>query len=505
MENNNNLENNGFENPGYDNGYPNNNFDNTGYDNSYQNNIPVDDHGYYNESYENQNLGNQNFENPDYDNGNYNQNFSGNEIDIPLTNDQGVSQYDASYTSNVDENFAESTENTLNSLGGELTDAEREDIRREKAAKKRKKMLREKRRRERQRQMMIRWGIFIAAIILVLFLIVKIFAGIGSLIKSAKHKKTTEEVTTEATTTEEPVAQIDESILAKDIPTTREKAMELLNAQAENDVDIKNIVENQAVYPDIVLEHLAVNSELIEFALHYPAQISVPFDGDFKIEDVNTSEVPLFLEYDSRWAYADYGTTVLGLNGDAPACLSMAYVYLTKDGSKNPIIVGDFSMEQGYLNESDVTDNKLMTEGATELGLEVTEIDIDKEALVSALNDGQVVVCAVNPGDFTKDKGYIVIRSFTNGFFYVNDPGSQARSAVGWDFKRLSSQISKMWAMKRGTASISTDDTDDASVDGTDAGNTDTDGTGDGSTDTDGTGDGSTGTDGTSDGSTDID
>ena len=56
----------------------------------------------------------------------------------------------------------------------------------------------------------------------------------------------------------------------------------------------------------------------------------------------------------------------------------MAYVYLTKDGSKNPIIVGDFSMEQGYLNESGVTDYKLMTEGATELGLEVTEIDIDK-------------------------------------------------------------------------------------------------------------------------------
>lgn len=415
------------------------------------------------------NYENNGYNNDGFDDGNYN-----NGIDVPLTEEQNAAQYSFSQdTVNVDDNFAESTENTLNSLNDELTDAERADIRREKAAKKRKKMLREKRRKERQRRMIIRWSIFIAAVILVLVIIVKIFAGIGSLIKSAKHKKNTEEITTEATTTEEPVAQIDENILAKEIPTTREKAMELLEAQAESDSDIKNICENQAVYPDIVLEHLAVNSELIEFALHYPAQISVPFDGDFKIEDVNTSEVPLFLEYDSRWAYADYGKTVLGLNGDAPACLSMAYVYLTKDGSKNPIIIGDYSMEQGYLDESDATDYKLMTDGATDLGLEVTELDVDKDALISALADGQAVICAVGSGDFTKEKGYIVIRSYSNGFFYVNDPGSNARSAVGWDFKRLSSQINKIWAMKRGTASIGTDDdsdnniTDDSATDDT--------------------------------------
>ena len=379
------------------------------------------------------------------------------------------------------QSFAESTENTLNALGGEPTPAEIEDMKREKAARRRKKMLREKRMRERRRQAIIRCALLIAAAILVIVIIVKIFTGIGVLIKNASknHRKATEVTTTEATTTEEPVAQIDEAIIAKELPESREDALNMLKAQAETNSDIKNIVENEAVYPDIVLQHLAINSELIDFTLFYPAQISIPFNGDFTI-DADTSQIPLFLQYDSQWAYADYGQTVLGLNGAAPTCLSMAYVYLTGDGSKNPIIIGDFSMEQGYLDEDGHTDTKLMTEGAEELGLESAELDMNKDNLIAALDEGNVIICEVNSGDFTKDKSFIVIKEFRNGLFYVNDPSSKARSEVGWDYKRLSSQITTMWSIKRGSASISTGD--DADNTDTSTGNTD-DGSADVSTD----------------------
>ena len=537
MDNNNNLENNGYDNTGYNNTgyndqtYADNSYDNAGYsdqaytDNSYNNAGYSDqtyadngydnagyndqaytDSGYNNAGYNDQTYAGSGYENAGYDNSIQTVGYDNSGIDIPSANGLDIPQHGASSgITNVDSNFAESTESTLNSLNAELTDAEKEDIRREKAAKRRKQMLREKRRRERQQQMIIRWSIFIAGIILVLFIIVKIFTGIGSLIKSAKHKKTTEEVTTEATTTEEPVAQIDENILAKAIPDTRDKAMELLNAQAETNPDIKNICENQAVYPDIVLEYLAVNSELLEFALHYPAQITVPFDGDFNIEDINTADVPLYLAYDSRWAYADYGKTVLGLNGNAPTCLSMACVYLTRDGSKNPIIIGDYSMEQGYLDENGHTDYKLMTEGAKEFGLEATELSLDKESLINALQNGEVVICAVNSGDFTKDKSFIVIKGYTNGFFYINDPSSEARSSVGWDFKRLSSQIDKMWSMKKNESVSSDDSTDTDSTDGSSNDGTSTDGTSTDGTSTDDTSSDGTSSDGTSNDGTSTD
>lgn len=467
------------------NGYDNNgNFDNSdNYDNNgnfndnagYDDNINYDNNVGYN--------GNMNYDNnADYSgNMNYDSNSG---YDGNMNYDNMAPQYEDEYTYNedaqvsniqqsyVDDNFAESTDSALQSINAELTPAEIEDMKREKAAKRRKRMLREKRRRERRRQAIIRCSLLIAAVILVIFIIVKIFAGIGGLIKNAKEKsrKATDEVTTEATTTEEPVAVIDEAIVAKDLPETREDALTMLKEQAENNSDINNIVENEAVYPDIVLKHLAVNNELIDFTLFYPAQINIPFDGDFTIEN-EESGVPLLLEYDSQWGYADYGSTVLGLNGDAPTALSMAYLYLTGDGSKNPIIVGDFSMEKGYLN-NDVTDSKLMTEGAKELGLEAAELDINKDNIISALSEGNAIICEMQPGDFTREKSFIVIKEFKNGLFYVNDPSSKARSEVGWDYKRLSSQISTMWSLKRGSAALNTDDANTDS-NNTDAENTD--------------------------------
>ncbi|MBE5924296.1 MAG: hypothetical protein E7271_07510 [Lachnospiraceae bacterium] len=448
-------------NAGYSQGYGN---EASGYDTGY---------GYDGQSYANDNYG---YDSQSYATGYENYSDSINIISNMPRND-------------VPDNFEESSDESLNTIKGEPTAAELEDMKRERAAKKRKRALREKRRRERRRQAIIRCSILAAAVILVIFLLVKLFAGIGGLIeKNAKKKKTTEAITTEVPTTEEPIANIDEAIVAKDLPASREAALEILKAQAESDFDIKNIVENEAVYPDIVLKHLAVNTELIDFVLHYPAQINIAFDGDFNVE-TTTSEIPTLLQYDAQWGYADYGQTVLGLNGAAPTCLSIACIYLNHDMSKNPIIVGDYAMSKNYLDENGITDPKLMTEGATELGLESTELQMSKENIISAIEDGSVVICAVNPGDFTREKSYIIIKGFRNGLFYIVDPSSQARSQVGWDYKRLSSQISGIWALKKGSGVATTTE---AAGDGTDTGE-EGEGTGDG-TSTETTGD-STSTD----------
>ena len=89
-----------------------------------------------------------------------------------------------------------------------------------------------------------------------------------------------------------------------------------------------------------------------------------------------------------------------------------------------------------------------MTEGAEGLGLKATEMNLDKEAIIHAIEDKKVVVCMVSKGDFTTDKNFIIIRDYKDGFFYVNDPTSTERSQVGWDFRRLRSQIDKMCALE---------------------------------------------------------
>lgn len=335
----------------------------------------------------------------------------------------------------------------------ELTEAELEDIRRERAATRRRKLAaRERRRRERRRQAIIRCSILLIILILIITGIVKMISGIWKHFhKNKEADKVTEEmISTEATTTEEPVAEIDESIIAKELPADRDAALALLQAQAESDPDMMSICENAAVYPDKLLQCLAVNSEMKQFVLDYLTKISIVFDGNFSV-DVPEDEVPLFLQYDEQWGYADYGSSIIGINGCGPTCLSMAYTYLKQDGSMNPIKVADFSVAGGYLDEQGDTNWALMTDGARTLGLTSEELALSKDNMITALENGKVIICSMSPGDFTRNGHFIVIREYKEGFFYVNDPNSQARSEVGWDYKRLSTQISNMWALGVGS------------------------------------------------------
>lgn len=363
----------------------------------------------------------------------------------------------------------------------ELTEAELEDIRRERAAARRRKLAaRERRRKKRRQQAIIRCSILLVAVILVIFIIVKLITGIvGLFTKDKKKATTTEAPTTQQVTTEAPVAEIDENILAKDMPADRATALTTLQTLAATDTDIKSIVDNEAVYPDVVIRNLAANTELKQFTLDYVAKINTVYDGNFTV-DANQTEVPLFLQYDEEWGYADYGNDLVAYSGSAPTCLSMAYTYLKQDGSMNPIKVADYSTEHGYVDEHGDTNWALMTDGAAGLGLSAETLNVNEDDMKAALEAGKVIICSMAPGDFTRSSSYIVIKDYKDGLFYVNDPTSQARSDVGWDFKRLSDQITNMWAFSVGTGDTTTVSTENGGT--TTGGDTTTEAPTDGTT-----------------------
>lgn len=365
-----------------------------------------------------------------------------------------------------------------------LTPEEIEYERRRKAAARRRKLAaREARRRKRRRQAIIRCSILLVVVILIIVGIIKMITGIWSHFHDDKKtKKTTEQMvdtTSEEATTETPAPEIDEAILAKELPADREAAIELLTQQAQTDSELQSILDNVAVYPDDVLRYLAVNSEMKQFASNYPAKISITFDGNFNV-DFTAGTVPLFLQFDEQWGYADYSKDIVGLRGAAPTCLSMAYTYLKQDGSMNPIKVADFATEKGYLQEDGNTANTLMTEGAAELGLKSEGLTSNKDDVITALENGNVIICSVMSGDFSKEQHFILIREYKDGLFYVNDPSSEARSQVGWDYDRLDSQIANMWVISaQGTTSpdANADDDNHLDTDNTDTNHSDTNGT----------------------------
>lgn len=331
----------------------------------------------------------------------------------------------------------------------ELTEEELADIKRQKAAARRKKLAaRERRRRERRKQAIIRCSILLAIVILLIVGLVMLISGlVDHFEEKKKERELSEYYATSEITTEEPVAEIDPEITAKVLPADRDAALTILQEQAENDSTMQSICDSAAAIPDIILQNLAINPEMKDFTLSYPAMINIVFDGEFSVE-LEGRDVPLYLQFDKRWGYADYSTDIVGLRGAGPTALSMAYTYLKQDGSKNPIKVADYATEKGYLDENGQTHWTLMTEGAEGLGLKSTELNVEKEAMIRALEDKKVIICMVSKGDFTTDKHFIVIRDYKDGFFYINDPTSTERSQVGWDFKRLRSQINKMCALE---------------------------------------------------------
>lgn len=361
----------------------------------------------------------------------------------------------------------------------QLTEDELAEIRRKKATARRKKLAaRERRRRIRRRQAIIRCSILLVIIIVLITGLVMLVTGIRNRVEEKeKERKLSEYYATSEVTTEEPVAEIDPEIIAKELPADRDAALAILQEQAESDSSIQSICDSAAALPDILLQYLAINPELKDYTLSYPALISVVFDGDFEVE-ITPGEVPLYLQYDERWGYADYSEDILALRGAGPTALSMACTYLLSDGSKNPIMIADYATDKGYLDENGKTHWTLMTEGAKSLGLKSTEIDVKKEEMIDALEDGKLLICKLSSGDFTKEsEHFILIREYKDGFFYLNDPFSAARSEVGWDFKRLRGQIDKICALEVGSvpSSDDTEDNDDATDDAEDGDDTSND------------------------------
>lgn len=59
--------------------------------------------------------------------------------------------------------------------------------------------------------------------------------------------------------------------------------------------------------------------------------------------------MPYLLQYDSRWCFHAYGSSVMGFTACGPACLSMAAIGLTGNTLYTPAYVADMSEAGGPL------------------------------------------------------------------------------------------------------------------------------------------------------------
>lgn len=227
------------------------------------------------------------------------------------------------------------------------------------------------------------------------------------------------------------------------VERTEEEVLARLEELAKKDPDFQKIRENADQYPENLLAALANNPEMLEFAKGYPEHDHTAAGELTKKE--RAEAYPLFLQWDSRWGYASYGGSNIGLSGCGPTCLSMVVYSLTGNAEMTPAKVAAYSEDQGYYVEGTGTSWSLMTEGAADLGVTGTELPLDETRMKAELDADHPIICAMSAGDFTTAGHFIMIYDYDKKGFRVNDPNCMARSERRWTYEELRSQIKNLW------------------------------------------------------------
>lgn len=244
-----------------------------------------------------------------------------------------------------------------------------------------------------------------------------------------------------------------------DKPVERKPAQVLsrLEELAEDNDIIKDIWQNRSRYPEEMLGALANNPEMADFVSNYlTSEAKASGKGLTKAE--KEQEFPLFLQWDPRWGYAEYGDgSNVGLSGCGPTCLSMVLYYLLGDESLTPDVIADYSMENGYYMSGTGTAWKLLEDVADMHGLSVWQPKASDWMLKNELDKGNVIICSMKPGDFTAGGHFIVIYGYDSEGFLVNDPNCVARSRQKWTYDEIGRQIKNTWVYTAPTVDIRKD------------------------------------------------
>lgn len=204
-----------------------------------------------------------------------------------------------------------------------------------------------------------------------------------------------------------------------------------------------------SAYPESLIELLERNPETEDYVLEYPLEGSKEQHIDLT-EYENSKSVPLFLQWDQRWGYMQYGDDLAGLTACGPVCLSMAAYYLTGSDSFSPDKMITFAEKNGYYSHGNGSSWTLISEGAVRLGFDVTEIPLDENRIFKNLEVDNPIICAMGPGDFTTTGHFIVMTGYENGMIRINDPNSTANSQRLWSFDEIQGQIRNLWVIRNG-------------------------------------------------------
>lgn len=200
----------------------------------------------------------------------------------------------------------------------------------------------------------------------------------------------------------------------------------------------------EAEYPEKVIELLSKNPETVDFVDNYAKKKDEPCAET--IEEFEEGKIPHLLQWDERWGYASYGTSIIAVSGCGPTCMAMVISYLTNDASVTPETLASYGTENNYLTEDNSTQWSFMTEACQNWGVYGKECSIEERQIARELEKGNPIIFSVGPGDFTDNGHYIVLTGYKDGKVMVNDPFSIKNTEKEWVYEDIKDQIKGSWS-----------------------------------------------------------
>ncbi len=309
------------------------------------------------------------------------------------------------------------------------------------------------RRRENRRKKQVIKIIFFAVIIILLCIFAGNLQSLKGKLREAKAAlqrvermlsgRTEAEEEGEVTEAADYVSSTFSVHLDKPIKRTKKEVAVRLTELSREHTAIQKICEDLSLYPEDMLAALANNPEMADFVLGYREKKTVS-GGLTEME--KEQAFPLFLQWDLRWGYEQYGEEdCIGIAGCGPACMSMVLFSLTRDEALTPDKMAELAMRNHYYLEGSGTIWAFMDDIPALYGIYTKEVSLDENAMKAELDRGGVMICSMGPGDFTSAGHFIMIYGYDEEGFKVNDPNCIARSMQSWTYKQIERQIKKIW------------------------------------------------------------
>lgn len=197
-------------------------------------------------------------------------------------------------------------------------------------------------------------------------------------------------------------------------------------------------------YPKGVIELLDKNPATVDYVEAYGEKQGQAYAEDIG-DDYVEGQIPLLIQWDERWGYAPYGTSVVAVSGCGPTCMAMVAAGLNHDPTITPAKVAAYGTENSYVDEENNTYWAFMQEAGADFGLSCYSGFLTEQQLAAELSAGHPVICSMGPGYFTQNGHFIVMTGYENGQIRINDPFSEENSARTWSYAEIQDQIKAMW------------------------------------------------------------